>query len=94
MSLARRGKPRLDSPAAILDALDRTSLSEWDDRTAALPERFTQALQEAARKLQPQAVRVRPPGASLKTEEDVDEYLKALRAKIVGHIDRGRPVIL
>ena len=94
VNLARREKPRLDSPAAILDALDRISLSEWDDRTAALPERFTQALQEAARKLQPQAVRVRPPGASLKTEEDVDEYLGALRSKIMGHIDEGRPVIL
>ena len=94
VNLARREKPRLDSPAAILDALDATSLSEWDDRTAALPERFTQALQEAARKLEPQAVRVRPPGASLKTEGDVDAYLEALRSKIMGHIDEGRPVTL
>ena len=94
VNLTRRGEPRLDSPAAILDALDATSLSEWDDRTAALPERFTQALQEAARKLEPQAVRVRPPGASLKTEKDVDEYLKALRSRILGHISEGRPVIL
>lgn len=93
-NLARREKPSLDSPAAILDTLERTSLSEWDDRTAALPERFTLALQEAARKLQPQSVRVRPPGASLKTEEDVDEHLQALRSKIMDHIEAGRPVIL
>lgn len=94
VNLARREKPRLDSPAAILDALDRTSLSEWDDRTAALPERFTQALQEAARKLEPQAVRVRPPGASLKTKEEVKGYLDDLEARIMRHIDDGRPVVL
>jgi cation transport regulator ChaB len=29
-----------------------------------------------------------------KTEGDVDEYLEALRSRIMGHIDEGRPVAL
>ncbi len=50
--------------------------------------------QEAARELEPTAVRVRPPAGNLRTQADVDEYLKDLRARIMGHISEGRPVVL
>ena len=94
VNLTRRESPHLDTPAAILDALDRTSLSEWDDRTAALPGRFTQALQEAARRLEPKAVPLSLRHANLTTEEEVNAYLDELRARIMSHVHEGRPVIL
>jgi hypothetical protein len=92
--LRKRPKPRLESDAAVLDALNGTALSEWESLAFSLPECFSRALQEAARKLEPTAVRVRPPGASLTTEEEVDEYLQELRGRIMAHVDAGRPVVL
>jgi hypothetical protein len=92
--LQKRPEPRLESGAAILDALDVTALSEWESLALSLPERFSRALQDAARKLEPTAVRVRPPGGNLKTESEVDAYLEELRARIMEHVEAGRPVIL
>lgn len=92
--LRRRERPHVESGAAILDALDATSLSEWESLTYSLSERFGRALAEAARLLEPKAVRVRPPGASLATEDEVDEYLAGLRERLLSHIREGRPVIL
>lgn len=92
--LARREEPRLAGPGAVLDSLDQTSLTEWESSIDALPERFARAKVEAARKLEPEAYRLRPPAATLKTREDVDEYLQRMRAEILRHIDAGRPVIL
>lgn len=93
-SLRKRPKPSLESGAAVLDALNATALSEWESLAFSLPERAARALQEAARKLEPAAVRVRVSGANLKTEEEVDEYLRELRATIMAHVEEGRPVIL
>ena len=92
--LRKRPKPRLESDAAVLDTLTETALSEWESLAFSLPERFSRALQEAARKLEPTAVRVRPPGANLRTEADVDAYLGELRATIMEHVEAGRPVTL
>ncbi len=92
--LRRRPEPRLESDAAVLDALNGTPLSEWESLAFSLPERFSRALQEAARELEPTAVRVRPPAGNLRTQADVDEYLKDFRARIMGHISEGRPVVL
>lgn len=92
--LRKRPKPRLESDAAVLDTLTETALSEWESLAFSLPERFSRALQEAARKLEPTAVRVRPPGVNLRTEADVDEYLSELRARIMEHVEAGRPVTL
>ncbi|MDP9440320.1 MAG: hypothetical protein M3P49_16545, partial [Actinomycetota bacterium] len=92
--LMRRGRPRLDTDGAILDGLDTVSLSEWTNLSYALSARFAQALQQAAKLLEPKAVPVSPPHANLKTEAEVDEYLGRLRSRIMGHIKDGRPVVL
>jgi hypothetical protein len=92
--LQKRPEPRLESGAAILDAVGVTTLSEWESLALSLPGRFSRALQDAARKLEPTAVRVRPPGGNLKTESEVDAYLEELRATIMEHVEAGRPVIL
>lgn len=93
-NLARRGEPRLGNDAAVLDSLNGTSLSEWEDLIDALPERFARALREATEKVEPQTIRIRAPSASLRTAEEVDDYLEGLKAEILQHIDEGRPVIL
>lgn len=92
--LAARPEPRLGTDEAVLDSLDETSLSEWDNLTVALPERFARAAEGAAKKLEPQAFRLRRPGATLKNVGEVDAYLGSLRAEIMAHVEKGRPVIL
>lgn len=80
--------------AALLEALDAAPLASWENRIAALPARFARAREEAAKMLEPKAVRVRPKPATLRSIEDVDEYLGSLREELVRHIDAGNPVIL
>lgn len=92
--LVERSEPRLGTDEAVLDSLNVTSLSEWDNLIVALPERVARASEEAAKKLEPQAFRLRRTGATVKTAVEVDAYLDGLRAEIMTHIDEGRPVIL
>jgi hypothetical protein len=93
-SLAEADKPKVEDAAALLDSLNHTSLASWHNLADALQARFERAAQEAARELEPKAVRVSVKGASLNTEEEVDEYLKELRGRIMSRIEEGRPVIL
>jgi len=78
----------------VLATLDMTPLRAWSDQTAALPSRFAQARLRAACLLEPQAVRLQPRPATLKTPDEVDAYLDELRAEIMQHIDAGNPVVL
>jgi hypothetical protein len=80
--------------ATLLEALDAGPLAAWENRIAALPARFARAREEAAKLLEPKAVRVRPKSATLKTSGEVDAYLDELRNEIVGYIEQGNPVIL
>ncbi len=84
----------IGTDAALLDALDAAPLAAWENRIAALPARFARAREEAARILEPKAVRVRPKPATLKTVDEVDAYLAELRNEIMEHVDAGRPVLL
>lgn len=92
--LVARDEPRLANEAAVLDALDGVSLSDWDNLSDALRARADAALTEAIDLSRPTAARVRPRGATLETEQETDEYLKELRAEIITHINNGRPVVL
>lgn len=92
--IAKHTPPKVESAAAILDSLNATSLSEWENLHLALESRFGQALTDAATLLQPKAVRVRPKQASLSSEAEAEEYVDALREEILAHIREGRPVIL
>jgi hypothetical protein len=87
-------EPRLGNAQEVLSALEATNLQQLQDRLAALPTRFSEALQEALRLAAPKAVRLSLPSASLQTEEEVDEYLQKLREAIMRHIAEGSSVIL
>lgn len=78
----------------LLQALNARPLSAWNDAIAALPTRMQRAREEAARLLEPQAVRVIPPSQTLHHATEVDEYLNALRDAILQHIRAGNPVII
>lgn len=85
---------QLSTNEELLASLDATSLADWNDKTEAIPARVAAAREVAVRLLEPKAVRVSLPAATLKTAGDVEGYLATLKAQIMPHIEAGNPVFL
>lgn len=77
----------------ILTALRSSSLSERHNLLDAIPQRFTKALEEAARLLEPTAVRITLPSTTIKNEAELDSWLDDAREHIAEKLKDG-PVIL
>lgn len=84
---------RTGTEAELLASLQAVSLREWRDRRDALPRRFEQAREEAARRLEPQIKKVKLPGATFRQREDVDAYLEQLRETLYARVAEG-PVMV
>lgn len=78
----------------VVDALDRCNLNEWRSTTELVPVRFARVRQRFLESLEPQALTLRPPAATLKSVADAETYLERLRADILKAIDENRPVII
>jgi hypothetical protein len=76
---------------ALLRSLDRLSLEGWDTRRDALPQRTRRALEDAAKELEPNTVRVPLPSRVLKTEGDVEEWLSETKEKLLEQV-KNTPV--
>ena len=79
----------------LLNSLEEISIEEWGTRRDALPERFKKALQEAQRRLEPEAVTVTlpPPPTTLRDEEELRRWIREIEAKLREALKRG-PVIV
>lgn len=77
----------------LLGSLNHQPLDNWTSQRDALPERFNQALHDAATLLEPKVQRIRLPSATLKSEQDVDDWLSVVRDKIVSYLHDG-PVVV
>jgi hypothetical protein len=82
-------KPAVDTPHAISEALNSRGLSEWESTVKALPTRIDDALAAAAAELEPKTQTVVLPGALVKTEADLDEWLAKVRAKVIEELPNG-----
>jgi hypothetical protein len=86
--------PKVGTDEELLSALDSQSLSTWENRIAALPSRCNQAILQAVKLLEPEAVKIYLKPATLRNLEEVDLYLSDLRSEIKKHIENGNPVVL
>lgn len=86
--------PDASSDEKLLDVLDSTPLSAWQDRISLVPGRVGQARQRAIKLLEPESVTVALPSATLKKGEDLDAYVDELRARVEPHLAAGKTVIL
>ena len=86
--------PAVASDEELLAALDATALSAWTERRQAIPAKAAEARAAATKKLEPKAVRVSAPAATLRTAEDVDSYLTQMKDRLLGHINNGETVII
>ena len=84
----------VETEERLLATLDEKPLATWQNYTLAVPARIQTAREEAARQLEPKAVRVHFKPTTLRNQAEVEEYLQELRAQIMAHLDQGQPVIL
>src|SRR5262249_17355057 len=83
----------VSSESALLCSLDSFDLARWRMLLEAIPQRFANALQEAARLLEPKATTVRLPSATLRSETDVDAWLNKTGTALKQKVKTG-PVII
>ncbi len=77
----------------ILAALRTRTLTDRKNLLDAVPQRFARALDEANRLLEPKAVRITLPGATIKSAADLEQWLAASRQLVEEKLKDG-PVIL
>ena len=82
----------LQSTTDILATLDKTSCSVLKDRIAALPARFEKVAREAAALLEPKTQFISISHRTLRSEEDIDAWLREVEAKLKAALPNG-PVV-
>jgi hypothetical protein len=80
--------------AELLASLGSLPLEQWATLRDALPQRFQNALVEAARLLEPKAVHLSLPRATINTVEELDGWLATVRQEVLKRLKEGRPVIV
>lgn len=78
----------------LLALLNDAPLSSWKNRIEVIRARAKRARELAVRHLEPEAVTVDVPSATLKSKEDADAYLEEFRQRIIEQIAAGRTVII
>ncbi len=91
--LASSGRDPGGTEPEIIAALETRSLTDRHNLLDAIPQRFSRALDEAGRLLEPKAQRVVLPGATLKTTGELDRWLQQVRTLMVEKLEDG-PVIV
>ena len=82
----------LQSTTDILATLDKTSCSVLKDRIAALPARFEKVAREAAARLEPKTQFISISHRTLRSEEDIDAWLREVEAQLKAALPNG-PVV-
>jgi hypothetical protein len=86
-------KAALGTDDEILAALRARTLTDRRNLLDAVPQRFSRALEEAAKLATPEAVRVTLPGAIIKNSAELDQWLAGVRQQVEEKLKDG-PVIL
>ena len=91
--LTAPAKAPIGTDDEILGALGARTLTDQRNLLDAVPQRFSRALDEASRLLEPKAVRLTLPGATIKTTAELDQWIAEVRAQVEPKLKDG-PVIL
>jgi hypothetical protein len=91
--LKRPSMTDVGTGARLLAALGSDPLSVWDDRIKALPSRFVQAREMAAKDVLPKAQMVDIPRGTLRTEADVAAWIAEIERLLKTAIGKG-PIVL
>ncbi len=91
--LTRPPAPVLDPEAHLLESLATASLAQWRTLRDAIPQRFANALAEAAKLIEPQAVKVALPTATIHNATELHAWLDTCRERIEAQLEHG-PVLV
>jgi hypothetical protein len=86
-------KQAIGTDEEILAALHTSTLADRRNLLDAVPQRFSRALDEASRLLEPKAQRVVLPGATIHNATELDQWLASARKQVEEKLKDG-PVIL
>ncbi len=74
--------------------MQKTSLPAWETKIAALPGQFQAAIEEAIRLTEPKAKDYLLPKQTIKSKEELEEYLLKLRTDLEELLKSGESIIL
>ena len=86
-------KAAIGTDDEIRAALIARTLTDRRNLLDAVPQRFARAVEEANQLLEPRAVRITLPGATIKTTAELDQWLAGVREQVETQLKEG-PVIL
>jgi len=90
---ADRPKINVQSTEDILNTLEKMPRAMFSDRVAALPGRFVQIITKAAEIIEPKAQLIKLPSRTVKTKEDIDEWVVEVQEKLKSALKDG-PIII
>jgi hypothetical protein len=85
---------QISSSKELLGTLDTYSLEWWQNQAMLFPSKVKQVREEVVKLLEPEVVQVHPPSRTLKTAEDVEQYLADLRTEMMSQIENGHPIVI
>jgi len=94
IGLASHAVSAVTTDEDLVTALDATPLSTWAERWHAITAKVAAARAACAKRLEPKAVSVSVPHATLRTEAEVDTYLAGLKQELLRHIADGETVVI
>jgi len=77
----------------LIQSLEETSITNWKTKIDALPKQFSNAALIAARLLEPETQTVKLTSGTLKTEDDVRNWIADVEEKLLDKIQEGQIVI-
>ena len=77
----------------ILDILRENTITNRHTHIEALPQRFQRVLEDAAKLLEPKAIRVSLPSATIKNEEDLEKWFEEVRERVKKQLKDGPAII-
>ena len=93
LRIEKASKGATGTEQEVLESLERISLDGWRTRTAALPRLFADARAEADRLVEPAVRHVKLESSTLRSPEDVKDWVEATERELLDRIRHG-PVVV
>ena len=93
LRIEKASKGATGTEQEVLESLERISLEGWRTRTAALPRLFADARAEADRLVEPAVRHVKLESSTLRSPEDVKDWVEATERELLDRIRHG-PVVV
>lgn len=93
LTLADRPKVEVQNTDDVLSTLDGCALAMFSDRVAAMPSRFDNVAAGAAELCEPKAQFIQVPRRTLKTDEEIDDWLNDVKQQLKAALPNG-PIVI